>query len=407
MNKKDKYIFFMPAGEMQATTVQFIKSNNFKIILCDGDSQAFLKDQADIFLNFDIFDVNECENQFNKLSQNINIVSAYTSSADCHKSIAHIANKIGSKLTWNKYISDICGDKHQTRNFLSNICQQPLSILVSDYEDLALYHKNFNLKKVVLKPLDSSGSRGFQAFQNIREISHKDFTYTKSFSKSKDIIIEEEISRSKNHISELSVEALFYQDNFKIINIVDRVFAGDVKKLSDLQFLDSMNLGDGVEVGHINPTFLPQVIISKIENIYKKIFANLVHHENLVTLKLDIMINDQEEPIVIEMTPRTSGGWDSCYSNIVTGGNLLKNLLNYIMDIYSATETFSKTLSYDKIKKRLFVLGVPEDNSSNCIGRKFFSGEASDLSVLLPELIEKSIIKYKQGEKIEPINITK
>lgn len=395
----------MPAGEMQSSTVKFFKHHNFKVILCDGNPEAFLKPQADIFLNFDIFNIDECEKNLDKLINNINVVAAYTSSADCHKSIAHIAEKIGSRLTWNKHISDVCGDKHKTRKFLGNICRQPPSMLVSNHDDLSLYYKTFGSKEVVLKPLDSSGSRGFQAFRNMHEINQQDFSYTQSFSKSGEIILEEKISRSKGYVSELSVEAIYFKGDFKIINIVDRVFADDIKKLNNLQFLETLNLSEGVEVGHINPTFLPEHMILKIQNLYKKIFPNLVLDEKLVTLKLDIMIDDKDEPIVLEMTPRTSGGWDSCYSNIITGGNLLKNLLNYIMGIYSASETFNNTLSYEKIQKRVFVLGVPEDNSPNCIGRLFFAGDAAEITASLPELLEKSIIKYKIGEKIEPINI--
>jgi len=405
MNNTDKYIFFMPAGEMQSSTVEFFKHNNFKIILCDGNPEAFLKPQADIFLSFDIFNLDECEKNLDKLINNINIVAAYTSSADCHKSIAHISEKIGSRLTWNTHISDVCGDKHKTRKFLDSICRQPQSMLVSNHDDLKLCYKTFGSKEVVLKPLDSSGSRGFQAFRNIHDINQQDFSYTKSFSKSCEIILEEKISRSKKYISELSVEALYFKGDFKIINVVDRVFVDDIKKLNNLQFLEILHLNEGVEVGHINPTFLPEQMILKIQNLYKKIFPNLVFDEKLATLKLDIMIDETEEPIVLEMTPRTSGGWDSCYSNIITGGNLLKNLLNYVMGIYSASETFNNTLSYEKIQKRVFVLGVPEDNSPNCIGRIFFAGDAAEITAPLPELLKRSITKYKIGEKIEPIKI--
>jgi hypothetical protein len=276
---------------------------------------------------------------------------------------------------------------------------------VSNHDDLKLCYKTFGSKEVVLKPLDSSGSRGFQAFRNIHDINQQDFSYTKSFSKSCEIILEEKISRSKKYVSELSVEALYFKGDFKIINVVDRVFVDDIKKLNNLQFLEILHLNEGVEVGHINPTFLPEQMILKIQNLYKKIFPNLVFDEKLATLKLDIMIDETEEPIVLEMTPRTSGGWDSCYSNIVTGGNLLKNLLNYVMGIYSASETFNNTLSYEKIQKRVFVLGVPEDNSPNCIGRIFFAGDAAEITAPLPELLERSITKYKIGEKIEPIKI--
>jgi len=402
---ESKYIFFMPAGEMQYAAVNFLKRHNFKIILCDANPKAFLKPLADIFLNFDIFDIKKCEKKFYNLSKKINIVAAYTASSDCHKSIAHISEKIGSTLTWNKYISDLCSDKHKSRQFLKNLCRQPLSVLVSHPNDLRLCDKDFGLREVVLKALDSSGSRGFQTFKNIHAITKKDFYYTQSYSRLKEIIIEEKVSRSNRYISEISVEAFYYQGNLKIVNIVDRIFANDIKKLDNLKFLRNQNLFEGIEVGHLNPSLLPKSIILKIKKIYKKIFKKLNANKKLVTLKLDILIDDKNEPIVLEMTPRTSGGWDSCYSNIVTGGNLLKNLLLYIMGIHSASKTYNNTLSYDRIQKKVFILAIPSDMSPNCIGRKFFAGDVCNIKIPLQEIVDKSLIKLKNGDKIEPINI--
>ena len=58
----------MPAGEMQSSIVKFFKHYNFKAILWDGNLEIFLKSQADIFLNFDIFDADEHKKNFDKLS---------------------------------------------------------------------------------------------------------------------------------------------------------------------------------------------------------------------------------------------------------------------------------------------------------------------------------------------------
>jgi hypothetical protein len=402
---KEKYIFFMPAGEMQYAAVNFFKQYNFKIILCDANPKAFLKSQADIFLNFDIFDIKECEKKFYFLRKKINIVAAYTSSSDCHKSIAHISEIIGSRLTWNKRISNLCSDKYKSRKFLTNLCQQPLYALISHPEDIKLFDRDFGLREVVIKPLDSSGSRGFQTFKNIRKIAKKDFYYTQSYSRLKKIIIEEKVSRTIRHISEISVEAIYYQGNLKIVNIVDRFFFNDIEKINNLKFLKKLNLLEGMEIGHSNPSMLPKSIILKIKKIYKKIFKKLNVNKKLVTLKLDILIDDKDEPIVLEMTPRTSGGWDSCYSNIVTGGNLLKNLLLYIMGMHSALKTYNSTLSYDRIQKKVFVLAIPSDMSPNCIGRKFFAGNVCNINTPLQEIVDRSLIKFKNRNKIEPINI--
>jgi hypothetical protein len=404
-NKKERYIFFMPAGEMQYAAVNFLKSNNFKVILCDANPKAFLKSYADIFLNFDIFDVRKCEKILNQLRKKFNIVGAYTASSDCHKSIAHISDKVGSKLTWTKDISNLCFNKYKARKFLSNLCNQPLFNKISHFNNLKFYEKVYGLREVVLKPLDSSGSRGFQKFKNIHHITKKNFNYTKSYSRSKEIMLEEKISRSKKYVSEVSVEAAYYKKKLKIINIVDRFFISDIDKINNLKFFKKKFLHEGVEIGHVNPSLLPESIILKIRKIYKKIFENFNTKEKLITLKLDILINDKNEPVVLEMTPRTSGGWDSCYSNIIIGGNLLKNLLKYIMGSQSASKTYKELTSYKKIKKRIFVLAVPENKSKNCIGREFFAGNALNLNSSLKNLIKKTLTKFKKGDKIEPINI--
>ncbi len=403
MSTNDKYIIFMPAGEMQSSAVDYLKSIGLKIILCDGNENAFLKSRADIFLCFDIFNIDECKKSLISF-EHLNIVGAFTASADCHKTIAYITDKLRSKATWNTKISDICSNKSKTREFLKDICIQPKSNLIQKFTDIQEISKFYD-KSVVLKPIDSSGSRGFQSFNNVDAITIDDFKYTMNFSRSKKIILEEKIYRSEKYISEVSAEAIFWNNKLKITNIVDRLFTGDIKKYESLGLFDDLNLNEGVEIGHFNPSFIDEPVYLKIESLFWNIFKKLNSQLDLTSIKLDIMINERDEPIILEMTPRTSGGWDSCFSNIVVGGNMLKNLLNYIVDVYSAKEAFEVTYAFHEIKKRVFVLGVPENNSPNCIGRNFYPSQALNKEVSIEKFFKDSVSRYKRGEKIEPVKI--
>jgi hypothetical protein len=75
------------------------------------------------------------------------------------------------------------------------------------------------------------------------------------------------------------------------------------------------------------------------------------------------------------------------------------------MGMHSALKTYNSTLSYDRIQKKVFVLAIPSDMSPNCIGRKFFAGNVCNINTPLQEIVDRSLIKFKNRNKIEPINI--
>ena len=395
----------MPAGKMQEPAIDYIKSKGFKLILCDGDKNAFLKPKADIFLCFDIFDSNKCLNHLQEYKKDLNIVGAFTASSDCHYSISRLAELLNSKLTWDSKISEICSDKYKTRNFLKNLCEQPKFKLLSSFDDLLLSREFGCDTPVVLKAIDSSGSRGFQSFSSIDEISPSNFEYTKSFSRTDEILVEEKLERSEKFISELSVEAIFFQDSVKITNMVDRVFTHDLKKFSILKSLESFNPNEAIEFGHFNPSFLNRDIIKKIKDQFLMIFKSFSSNKDLLTLKLDILIDKHQNPIVLEMTPRTSGGWDSCFSNIAIGGNLQKILIDFLLQQKNEREIFHEALSFSELNKRIFILAVPENNSPNCIGRKFYSSDIMSLHNSAEIFLSTSLNNFNKGREIEPIKI--
>ena len=400
MNSKEKAFWLMPGGAMQEPAARYIKSLGLKLIISDGSDNCHLRSLADYFYKVDIFDVQKNLELFNDLKQRFNIVGIFTLAADCHNTIASI-NEGNKFFLWDRKTSELCSDKSKTRLFLKDFVSQPEFVTISEYEEISSLRGKFNDKCVVLKVPDSSGSRGFRKFQNIDLITIEDFNSSMQFSKLKFLIIESYIYPTEQFISEVSVEGIWNWSNFKIINIVDRIFPRDIHHFGNI--LDEYkNLNDGIEIGHVSQSLLPNKIIKSIEVLMNQVGKKLnLNNKPLSTLKLDIMLDQDSNPVIIEMTPRCSGGWDSSFSNIILGGDIQKSILNYLIGKYSAEETFNNINKDINYNRKCFVLGHSNSESENCIGREFYYSFSGDN---INKLIVDSLNKRDKGDTIVPIH---
>ena len=399
---REEAFWLMPGGEMQEPVASYLKSKGYKIIISDGSNDCFLKDFADLFFQVDTFDIKGNLELAEKIKKDFYLAGVFTVAADCHEVIA-LLNQDNGKFFWDVETSLICKDKLKTRKFLKGLVKQPLYHQVSKFEEIASFKDFYQNNPLVLKAPDNSGSRGFRKFNNIDEIQSSDFDYSLSFAKSKFLIIESLIQPTKEMLSEISVESLWHRGDFKITNIVDRVFSQDIS-LFPQNLKDYKNLKEGVEIGHINPSIMGGDSFIKVKDLFKAIGKKLELNKRILsTLKLDIMFDQDLEPIVLEMTPRCSGGWDSSYSNIDIGGNLQKSLVDYLLGTKTAENTFKGINKGMNKNMTCFVLGHSESDSEDSIGRVFYSANSDKKNI--SDLIEECINKRNQGEKIVRIPI--
>ena len=305
----------------------------------------------------------------------------------------------------NGAVSEICLDKFKTRQFLRDICYQPSISEIDSFSDIKKLSAIFANSPVVLKAPDSSGSRGFQAFDEIGKITERDVQYTKQFSKSGKVIVEAKLERTEKLISEISVEALWHDGECKVTNIVDRVFIHDALQYKSLDFITGDVKSPGIEVGHFNPSFLPSSKMDDIRILYNNIFESLPMAEGLRSLKLDLLIDENDQVVVLEMTPRSSGGWDSCFSNIAIGGNVQRVFLDYCLGRISEKLAYDEAVAASRLLSRSFVLGIPEADASNCIGRVFYNSEVFGLDASPEIIVASAVEKFKKGEKLETLPI--
>ena len=83
-----------------------------------------------------------------------------------------------------------------------------------------------------------------------------------------------------------------------------------------------MKINWGVEVGHINPAQHPVAVREEMHAQIKAagLALGMGEEKGGHVLKADIMLTDKG-PIIIEMTPRLSGGWDSSATTPARGAD--------------------------------------------------------------------------------------
>ena len=161
----------------------------------------------------------------------------------------------------------------------------PLFYTLKNKEEFLFAVKNFT-KKCILKPADNSGSRGIFLIENTQNIDliNKAYAYTSQYSNSGDMLLEEFMEGP-----EVSVETLSVGGECKVIAITDKLTTG---------------APNFVEMGHSQPSLLPDYICKKIEKITIDavnaigIQSGPAHTEVMVT---------KEGPKIVELGARLGG----------------------------------------------------------------------------------------------------
>lgn len=210
--------------------------------------------------------------------------------------VAYVAERLG--LPSHPYKSvEILSNKEMFRAFLrKNYFNVPKAKGYSSLEEAKADFSNFKLP-VMIKPVDSSGSRGISKIYSIEQLEEKIETAL-------------QYSLVKRFIIEEFVEKVGYQvggDGFFVEGrLVFRCFSNG--------HFSSDNINPFVPIGGSWPSEMPQHIQDKIHNEIQKI----IHLLQLKTgpFNFDIQIDEEENVYVIEMGARN-------------GGNLIPQVIKY------------------------------------------------------------------------------
>jgi biotin carboxylase len=378
---KKNAVWLFAGGPMQLPAAQKIVEHGYELIITDMNEDCICANLASELISLDTFDVMGNLNKIPLLQEKYNIKAVFTCAADCHYTVAVIARELSCHGI-DPAISHICRNKHISRDVLRNASiYQPESLATNNFE-VALNFAEKHLHNIVVKATDNSASRGFTKVGKGNKFTKEIFDLAIENGTTGLALIEEIIEPSTTEISELSVETLWFNGDMIWLNWVDRVFKADLFKIGVAKIYDFEDIGWGVEVGHINPADHSDSIKSQIQSsIFKAgVAIGMDSQKGGHILKADIMIDKDDQPVILELTPRLSGGWDSSATTPARGGDFIGGSLQLALGADDLTPKIKEYFSMrDSQKISSVMAGIPK-NANNCIGRVFALGIGSTKS---------------------------
>lgn len=287
------------AGEMQMPIIQKAVDLNIYTIVIDFDAQAPGFSIADKKVLISTLDYENIV----VLAKNEKIDGILTTSDLPVKVVARVAEKL-LLPAMSIEVASICTNKYLQREFFNNHgIRTPKFALIEDVSAL----KNFDYFPSVVKPVDSSASRGVKMVKNAEELVDQ-YAISKKYSKQGKVIVEEFIPGR-----EFSVETISQKNKTTIVAITEKI-------------LHHSEIGYFVEDSHLIPARISakefDLISAEVLNAIKALKINNSPTHTEVKL-------NENGVFIIEIACRLGG--DFITSDLVllaSGVDMMANLLN-------------------------------------------------------------------------------
>jgi biotin carboxylase len=299
IQSKKKRLLILGAGEMQIPIIQKSMDMGIYTIVADIDPNApgmALADEIAIISTIDLEKVLI-------LSIDKKINGILTTSDYPVNTVAKVANQLNLK-GMSVIVAELCTNKFLQREFFKiNNIKTPKYRLIANNSEL----DEINHFPSIIKPIDSSASRGVKKLNNKDELN-KQYNISKSFSKQAKVIIEDYIEGV-----EFSVESITQNGQTSIIAITEKQTKGE-------------EMGFFVEDTHIIPARInksDEIIIKK--EVLKAI--KLLQIDNCPT-HTEVKLNSNGA-YIIEIACRLGGDYiTSDLVKLSTGIDMLEILIN-------------------------------------------------------------------------------
>lgn len=373
---------------MQRIAAEKIKERGYALIIADGWDKCVLRPMADEFVHADTFNIKENLTKADELRERYDIQAVFTSAADCHETVAIIAQYLGLPGIDPK-ISHMCRYKYETREVLTKAgIPQPKYRVVKTREEALVALKEIGLP-AALKPPNNSGSRGFSRIDSEATLTDEAFERAVRNGTTGSVIIEELLVPVVGEIAEQSAETLWYDGRMTWLNWVDRLFRKDFDLFNGIWEEKENPYRDtswAVELAHINPATHSEETRRAVEDMIRKagIAIGMDKQKGGHLLKADLMLT-QNGPRIIELTPRLSGGWDSSWSTPRRGADFVGGMIGMALGEKLTPAYMDRYFKYHDENVVASMLAKVEIDAQDCIGRRFALGAAYDRTDSLRE----------------------
>lgn len=298
-----KKILLLGGSAQQVVAIETAKRLGYYTVLCDYLPDNPGQYHADVFYQVSTTDKEAVLKV--AVNEKIDGILAYASDPAA-PTAAYVAEKLG--LPGNPYKSvEILCNKDLFRKFLAehDFCTPKAKGYGSVAEATdGLKAGSFSFP-VVVKPVDSSGSKGVSRINSIDEVKEK-LEYAMSFSRSKRIIIEEWVEKYGYQIAGdgLSIDG----------KLVFRYFAND--------HFDPKCVNPFVPISASFPYNMPEEVQNKIHDTIQRLLTEL--GMRTCTYNFDMRIDKDYNVYLMEVAPRDGGNYIPDVIRYATGVDLVE-----------------------------------------------------------------------------------
>jgi biotin carboxylase len=371
---KPQAIWLFAGGPMQASAAKSIVALGYQLIVTDLNPQCVCAPFAHEFLAFDTFDVDSNVAAARDLAEKYEIEAVVTLAADCHHTVAVISKLLGLHGI-SPDISRACRQKNLTRDILTKAgIPQPKFKCVNGLAEAQSFLAELGGQGVI-KATDNSASRGFAKLNAVGDLTESVFQAALTAGTTGFALVEEALVPRQDCISELSVETVWFNGEMYWLNWVDRLFAPDLKFFPALSGYREENINWGVEVGHINPAQHPVAVKDQVHALIKAagLALGMGQQGGGHVLKADIMLTEAG-PMIIEMTPRLSGGWDSSATTPARGADFQGGVIQLALGKPLDLALWHRHFEFKNASLYAAIVANISPDAKDCVGRQFALG---------------------------------
>lgn len=286
MNKQKK-ILLLGGSAQQLVAIKAAKDMGYYTIVCDYLSDNPGQYIADKYYNVSTTDVESVYNV--ALNERVDGILAYASDPAALPA-AIVADRLGLPTNPPESVA-ILGVKHKFRKFLSDNgfpCPKVCTFHPNEEIDrIKESIKDFSFP-IVVKPTDSSGSKGVTMLNDLRDL-HTAIEWANSYSRNKILIIEEFIVRGFPYV----IGGDIFVSDGKIVML------GAMSCLRD-------NAGDGlIPLGEKKPSGLNQTQIDNIRETLQQVITTLSIKSG--EMNIEILLDKDDKVFILELGPRAGG----------------------------------------------------------------------------------------------------
>ena len=372
-------ILIIGASVLQLPAILKAKEMGFYVGVVDLNPQAVGVKHADTFFNVSTIDTDGIM----KVAETFQPLGIMTLATDMPmRSIAAVTKKLNLQGISMESAIKATDKGEMIRSFKEHGVDSPWFFILKSIDDLESISGKITYP-CIIKPVDNAGSRGVILVNKESELNDA-FDYSRKNSRNGEVIIEEFMTGS-----EVSVEVMAIDGEIHILAITDKITTGPPYF---------------VEMGHSQPSQLPETVQQKIKNLTVKAMHSLGLDNGPAHVEIMVTPNG---PKMIEVGARLGG--DNITTHLVplsTGIDMVKATIKLaIGEIPDLSPKFNKgsAIMYMDVPQGIIrnIKGVEETKQNYAVKEIIFNKNIGESVTSVQSSTDRVGYVIAQGENAE------